>query len=72
MHFPDDFQKKRRYRALYDCEADLEDELTFREGEIILVLHEEEEDWWVSGSSYQFFHVKFFSSLPSYIAELPS
>ncbi|KAL5013645.1 hypothetical protein ScPMuIL_007915, partial [Solemya velum] len=39
-------KKKRRYRALYDCEADLEDELTFREGEIILVLHEEEEDWW--------------------------
>ncbi|CAG5119215.1 unnamed protein product, partial [Candidula unifasciata] len=40
------WQTKRKYRALYDCEADNEDELTFQEGEIIVVLHEEEEEWW--------------------------
>jgi Arf-GAP/SH3 domain/ANK repeat/PH domain-containing protein len=37
-----------RCRALYDCEADNDDELSFREGEIIIVLREEEEEWWVS------------------------
>ncbi|GFN83111.1 ARF-GAP with sh3 domain, ank repeat and ph domain-containing protein 1 [Plakobranchus ocellatus] len=39
-------QAKRRYRALYDCEADNEDELTFSEGEIIIVIYEEEDEWW--------------------------
>ncbi|CAL1536476.1 unnamed protein product [Lymnaea stagnalis] len=39
-------QTKRRYRALYDCEADNEDELTFKEGELIVVIYEEEEEWW--------------------------
>ncbi|XP_060068133.1 arfGAP with SH3 domain, ANK repeat and PH domain-containing protein-like [Ylistrum balloti] len=44
-------QKKKvpiglKCRALFDCEADNEDELTFTEGEIIIVLREEEEDWW--------------------------
>ena len=37
-----------RCRALDDCEADNDDELSFKEGEIILVLKEEEEEWWVS------------------------
>ncbi|XP_046549057.1 LOW QUALITY PROTEIN: arf-GAP with SH3 domain, ANK repeat and PH domain-containing protein 2-like [Haliotis rubra] len=37
---------RRRCRALYDCDADNDDELTFKEGEIILVLKEEEEEWW--------------------------
>ena len=38
-----------RCRALYDCEADNDDELSFREGEVIVVVKEEEEEWWVSG-----------------------
>ncbi|XP_045181837.2 arf-GAP with SH3 domain, ANK repeat and PH domain-containing protein 2-like isoform X2 [Mercenaria mercenaria] len=36
----------RRCEALFDCDADNEDELTFREGEIIILLREEEEEWW--------------------------
>lgn len=39
----------RRVQALYDCEADNEDELTFREGDILLVKGEgEDAEWWVS------------------------
>uniref|UniRef100_A0A8V0ZT87 Uncharacterized protein n=1 Tax=Gallus gallus TaxID=9031 RepID=A0A8V0ZT87_CHICK len=39
----------RRVRALYDCSADREDELTFRTGEIIVVSEKEDDNWWVSG-----------------------
>lgn len=40
----------RRCRALYDCEADNDDELTFEEGDIIVVLNEEtEDDNWMEG-----------------------
>ncbi|RUS78919.1 hypothetical protein EGW08_013332, partial [Elysia chlorotica] len=39
-------QARRLYRALYDCEADNEDELTFSEGEVIVVIYEEEDEWW--------------------------
>ncbi|XP_076456923.1 arf-GAP with SH3 domain, ANK repeat and PH domain-containing protein 2-like [Babylonia areolata] len=37
---------RRRCKALYDCEADNDDELTFKEGEIIIILEEVEEEWW--------------------------
>lgn len=39
--------RPRRCRALYDCEADREDELSFKEGEIIIILSEitDDEDW---------------------------
>lgn len=40
----------RRCRALYDCSADNEDELSFREGEIILIINERtEDDNWMEG-----------------------
>lgn len=38
----------RRVKALYDCVADHHDELTFTEGDILVVLTEEDADWWVS------------------------
>ncbi|KAJ2947726.1 hypothetical protein O0L34_g9502 [Tuta absoluta] len=40
----------RRCRALYDCQADNEDELSFREGEVIVVINERtEDDNWMEG-----------------------
>ncbi|XP_023349481.1 arf-GAP with SH3 domain, ANK repeat and PH domain-containing protein 2 [Eurytemora carolleeae] len=47
----DNYQRyKKRCRALYDCEADNEDELTFEEGDIIIILAEEtEDDNWMEG-----------------------
>ena len=39
----------RRVQALYDCEADNDDELTFEEGDIIVVTgNAEDAEWWVS------------------------
>ncbi|XP_072259748.1 arf-GAP with SH3 domain, ANK repeat and PH domain-containing protein 1-like isoform X1 [Pyxicephalus adspersus] len=36
----------RRVKALFDCTADREDELTFSIGEIIVVTEEEDGNWW--------------------------
>ncbi|XP_061687449.1 arf-GAP with SH3 domain, ANK repeat and PH domain-containing protein 1 isoform X3 [Syngnathoides biaculeatus] len=36
----------RRVRALYDCEADHHDELSFSEGQVIVVVGQEDPDWW--------------------------
>ena len=45
-----DYQRYKRCRALYDCEADNEDELTFEEGDVIIILAEEtEDDNWMEG-----------------------
>lgn len=48
------FQKQRpkRVKALYNCQADNPDELTFSEGEVIIVDGEEDKEWWVSTQSY--------------------
>ncbi|XP_029821787.1 arf-GAP with SH3 domain, ANK repeat and PH domain-containing protein 1 [Manacus vitellinus] len=35
-----------RVRALYDCDADREDELTFHRGEVIVVSEKEDSNWW--------------------------
>ncbi|XP_041060742.1 arf-GAP with SH3 domain, ANK repeat and PH domain-containing protein 1 isoform X2 [Carcharodon carcharias] len=36
----------RRGRAIYNCTADHADELTFMEGEVIVVIGEEDQEWW--------------------------
>ncbi|XP_012808098.1 arf-GAP with SH3 domain, ANK repeat and PH domain-containing protein 2 isoform X3 [Xenopus tropicalis] len=38
--------KLRRVKALFDCKADRDDELTFSTGEIIVVTDEEDQNWW--------------------------
>lgn len=38
----------RRVKTIYDCQADNDDELTFIEGEVIVVTGEEDQEWWVS------------------------
>lgn len=35
-----------RVVALYDCDADHEDELSFREGQVLVVLEKTDSDWW--------------------------
>ena len=41
----------RRCRALYDCDADNEDELSFREGEVIIVTNDQTDDEnWMEGA----------------------
>ncbi|XP_054717198.1 arfGAP with SH3 domain, ANK repeat and PH domain-containing protein-like [Uloborus diversus] len=43
--------KQRRCRALYDCDADREDELSFKEGEVIIIISEiTDDDDWMEGS----------------------
>ncbi|KAJ8011390.1 hypothetical protein DPEC_G00057690 [Dallia pectoralis] len=37
----------RRVRTIYDCKADNDDELTFVEGEVIIVTGEEDPEWWI-------------------------
>uniref|UniRef100_A0A1A8P367 ArfGAP with SH3 domain, ankyrin repeat and PH domain 2a n=2 Tax=Nothobranchius TaxID=28779 RepID=A0A1A8P367_9TELE len=35
-----------RAQALYDCQADHHDELSFSEGQVLVVLGQEDSDWW--------------------------
>ncbi|XP_027147263.1 arf-GAP with SH3 domain, ANK repeat and PH domain-containing protein 1 isoform X3 [Larimichthys crocea] len=39
--------KVRRVKTTYDCQADNDDELTFAEGEVIIVTGEEDQEWWI-------------------------
>ncbi|XP_019650510.1 arf-GAP with SH3 domain, ANK repeat and PH domain-containing protein 1 isoform X6 [Ailuropoda melanoleuca] len=39
--------KVRRVKTIYDCQADNDDELTFTEGEVIVVTGEEDQEWWI-------------------------
>ena len=41
------FHRSTRVIALYDCNADNHDELTFITGEIIVVTGEEDAHWWL-------------------------
>uniref|UniRef100_A0AAR2K9V9 ArfGAP with SH3 domain, ankyrin repeat and PH domain 2a n=1 Tax=Pygocentrus nattereri TaxID=42514 RepID=A0AAR2K9V9_PYGNA len=43
----------KRVKAIYNCVADNPDELTFTEGEVIVVDGEEDQEWWVSHDSEQ-------------------
>lgn len=49
-------QKLQRVKAIYDCFADNPDELTFFEGEVIVVEGEEDSEWWVSHSATWWHH----------------
>ncbi|KAK1171858.1 arf-GAP with SH3 domain, ANK repeat and PH domain-containing protein 2-like isoform X3 [Acipenser oxyrinchus oxyrinchus] len=40
-------QKPKRVKAIYNCAADNPDELTFSEGEVIIVDGEEDHEWWL-------------------------
>lgn len=48
--------KTRRVKTIYDCQADNDDELTFVEGEVIIVTGEEDQEWWVSTSAQSASH----------------
>ncbi|XP_076828722.1 arf-GAP with SH3 domain, ANK repeat and PH domain-containing protein 1a isoform X2 [Brachyhypopomus gauderio] len=39
--------KIKKVKTIYDCQADNEDELTFTEGEVIVVTGEEDQEWWI-------------------------
>jgi len=45
---PDGNSCRRLCIATYDCEADNEDELSFQAGELINIISQEEDEWWVS------------------------
>ncbi|KAM9571840.1 arf-GAP with SH3 domain, ANK repeat and PH domain-containing protein 2a isoform 6-T6 [Salvelinus alpinus] len=40
-------QRPKRVKAIYNCMADNADELTFSEGEVIVVVGEEDQEWWL-------------------------
>lgn len=65
--------KLRRVKTIYDCQADNDDELTFVEGEVIIVTGEEDQEWWVSKSvpcvsiiNAVLGHIVTFTTLPFY------
>uniref|UniRef100_A0AAX7TZN7 ArfGAP with SH3 domain, ankyrin repeat and PH domain 2a n=2 Tax=Astatotilapia calliptera TaxID=8154 RepID=A0AAX7TZN7_ASTCA len=44
---PRNLGKPKRVKAMYNCVADNPDELTFSEGEVIVVDGEEDQEWWL-------------------------
>ncbi|XP_027855704.1 arf-GAP with SH3 domain, ANK repeat and PH domain-containing protein 2a isoform X1 [Xiphophorus couchianus] len=44
---PSQKQRPKRVKAIYNCIADNPDELTFSEGEVIVVDGEEDQEWWL-------------------------
>ena len=62
---------------MYDCDADHEDELSFVEGEIIVMVREADPDWWVSNDQLHLFIFNFVpfissSALSSSPSRVPS
>uniref|UniRef100_A0A8C3G814 ArfGAP with SH3 domain, ankyrin repeat and PH domain 2a n=1 Tax=Cyclopterus lumpus TaxID=8103 RepID=A0A8C3G814_CYCLU len=53
-------QRPKRVKAIYNCAADNPDELTFSEGEVIVVDGEEDQEWWVSIGAIVFYPLFFF------------
>ncbi|XP_077990520.1 arf-GAP with SH3 domain, ANK repeat and PH domain-containing protein 2-like [Glandiceps talaboti] len=53
-------QKKKRVKALYDCEADNDDEISFEEGDVILVTEETDAEWWIGEVEGRPHHKGFF------------
>uniref|UniRef100_A0A452GXR4 Uncharacterized protein n=1 Tax=Gopherus agassizii TaxID=38772 RepID=A0A452GXR4_9SAUR len=53
--------KPKRVKAIYNCVADNPDELTFSEGDIIVVDGEEDQEWWVSIFTCAFISLVFHS-----------
>uniref|UniRef100_A0A8C1WCW7 ArfGAP with SH3 domain, ankyrin repeat and PH domain 1b n=1 Tax=Cyprinus carpio TaxID=7962 RepID=A0A8C1WCW7_CYPCA len=47
LYLVNNSSKMRRVKTIYDCQADNDDELTFVEGEVIVVMGEEDQEWWV-------------------------
>uniref|UniRef100_A0A8C7D952 ArfGAP with SH3 domain, ankyrin repeat and PH domain 2a n=1 Tax=Oncorhynchus kisutch TaxID=8019 RepID=A0A8C7D952_ONCKI len=56
-------QRPKRVKAIYNCMADNADELTFSEGEVIVVDGEEDQEWWVIFRPLDFFHILLGNSL---------
>lgn len=50
-------QRPKRVKAMYNCVADNPDELTFSEGDVIVVDGEEDQEWWVSILQTEAVHV---------------
>uniref|UniRef100_A0AAR2LJ05 ArfGAP with SH3 domain, ankyrin repeat and PH domain 1b n=1 Tax=Pygocentrus nattereri TaxID=42514 RepID=A0AAR2LJ05_PYGNA len=42
-----EYHSKLKVKTIYDCQADNDDELTFTEGEVIVVTGEEDQEWWI-------------------------
>lgn len=49
---------------MYDCVADHHDELTFNEGEVLVVLGEDDADWWVSMAISTIQQFSFLNTVP--------
>uniref|UniRef100_A0A3B4V409 ArfGAP with SH3 domain, ankyrin repeat and PH domain 2a n=1 Tax=Seriola dumerili TaxID=41447 RepID=A0A3B4V409_SERDU len=47
LRFVSQKQRPKRVKAIYNCVADNPDELTFSEGEVIVVDGEEDQEWWL-------------------------
>uniref|UniRef100_A0A8C1K657 ArfGAP with SH3 domain, ankyrin repeat and PH domain 2a n=1 Tax=Cyprinus carpio TaxID=7962 RepID=A0A8C1K657_CYPCA len=45
--YMNEWVKPKRVKAMYNCVADNPDELTFSEGEVIVVDGEEDQEWWL-------------------------